>query len=676
MLQKLIKDKLYSFNCIFLAGLALLLTACGGGASSSGGGTSTIGIVPAPGSIGPVLYADATVLRPTLNAGTWTYRGTTVAYTGATPLAYTDTVSQSSSGTGVVETSSNMFNTSSDTLQLLSSTSQVTATTSLVNPFTGKTISLTYPEISGPVHVGDQVTIYQDHQNDSGIDVDGDGKHDAVDFAIYRLVVGTETVNPPNLPSQQAVRIDTIALARFSLSSTGNYTPIRTILTQSTWYAPNLGIVRQRLTTPISATDNKVADETLINWDGVTQGWGYTAFQSAVVPAGTATIAGAPIPSAQAVATYADHALILTEIPGNNIAALGYALHSMNTRGQITSTAAYFDRSVNAANMLITAVGQQLVAVAPTTQGKAFMNLYDNTGKIIGNSPNATLDLSGGLALNSGIGTVYIAGEGSRVWVGWVRDYTSNSVVNGIFTTNYYEDLVVRAFDVNGKPLTPEILLESGVGQGANINISLSAANGSLTTSYVSPTNGQQHIAVINDSNLTPVKKDFQLANLIFSSVLSTNTNSILFWLNSGGASNLGSTVQNGVLFDSSINPILAAGTTLDGQVLTTSGTQYVSGFNSASVLGNIVVLSNKGYGLFWSNDATATGYTTIASYQLGNGSLAAHAGSVVKLPVVTNGPSLMAQFADRIIILSDTNILPITSVSGTQLQSSVVWLH
>lgn len=673
MLQKLIRDKLYSCNCIFLA---LLLTACGGGTSSSGGGTSTTGIVPTPGSIGPVLYSDATVLRPTLNAATWTYRGTTVDHMGASPVTYTNTVSQSSSGTGFVEISSNMFNKGSDTLQLLSSTSQVKATTSLGNPFTGKTISLTYPEINGPVHAGDQVTIYQDHQDDSGFDVDGDGKHDAVDFAIYRIVVGTETVNVPNMSSQQAVRIDTIALARFSLSATGNYTPIQTILTQSTWYAPNVGVVRQRLITPISATDNNVTDETLVNWDGVTQGWGYSAFQTAVVPDGTPTFAGTPVPSAQAVATYADHALILTEIPGNTIAGLGYALHSMNTRGQITSTAAYLDRNVNAGNMLIAAVGQQLVAAAPTAQGKVFMNLYDNTGKIIGNSPNATLDLSGGLALNSGISTVHIAGEGSRVWVEWVRDYTSNSVVNGIFTTNYYEDLVVRAFDVNGKPLTPEILLESGVGQGANINISLSAANGSLTTSYVSPTNGQQHIAVINDSNLTPVKKDFQLANLTFSSVLSTNSNSILFWLNSGGASNLGSTVQNGALFDSSINPILAAGTTLDGQVLTTSGTQYVSGFNSASVLGNIVVLSNQGYGLFWSNDATATGYTTIASYQLGNGSLAAHAGSVVKLPVVTNEPSLMAQFADRVIILSNTNILPITSVSGTQLQTSVVWLH
>lgn len=74
---------------------AVLLTACGGG---SGGGEAAPSMVPTPPAVGKVLYADASVLRPTRNGARYTYRGVDRPWGEMTyaPTIYWKTVAQAS----------------------------------------------------------------------------------------------------------------------------------------------------------------------------------------------------------------------------------------------------------------------------------------------------------------------------------------------------------------------------------------------------------------------------------------------------------------------------------------------------------------------------------------------------------------------------------------------------
>src|ERR1700710_1594578 len=100
-------------------GLALAtavgLSAFGGGGGGDDvdpdGGTTTSHLIPTPLPLGVTLYGDASDMRPIKDGATWNYTGTTTAYTGATPVSYVTSTTQSASNdTAAVESTTNTGN--------------------------------------------------------------------------------------------------------------------------------------------------------------------------------------------------------------------------------------------------------------------------------------------------------------------------------------------------------------------------------------------------------------------------------------------------------------------------------------------------------------------------------------------------------------------------------------
>ena len=194
----------------FVLSALLALSACGGGGGgggaadgppSSGPGptSAATALVPTAPPVGAVLYADATSLRPLRDKAVWTYSGTSVAFPGATPVLYTTTSTHVAAADGSVsENYSNAGNDGVDTVAVRTVAGTVSSPQD--GNFSGKGASelIDVVELRSPVRQGDQYTALDKRFTDTNIDVDTDGKPDALDVAIYTRVIGNETVVLPN----------------------------------------------------------------------------------------------------------------------------------------------------------------------------------------------------------------------------------------------------------------------------------------------------------------------------------------------------------------------------------------------------------------------------------------------------------------------------------------------
>jgi hypothetical protein len=220
------------------------------------------GLVPAAPPIGVTLYSDATVLRPMVPGAIWQYEGVDSDGTG-----YSSTVSQAAQSVGVMESSSNAFNGGARGLHLAAVDGNVVQLDGL--DASGGFVDYDDPvELRSPVRVNDQFVIFELHDEASLSDSDGDGVGESFDMAMYRRVIGLETVRLAGLADQQAVRVDTVLAARAVLSRTALVQPVFTETT-STWYAPSRGIVRQTRTFVGPTGGSLVTSENLTGWSGL-----------------------------------------------------------------------------------------------------------------------------------------------------------------------------------------------------------------------------------------------------------------------------------------------------------------------------------------------------------------------------------------------------------------------
>jgi hypothetical protein len=251
-----------------MADFACRVTDCSGG-----GGTS--GLVPAAPATSVLITDDAAQLRPIRDGAVWTYSGTRIAYTGATPVVYVNRTTQSaSSSTSAIESSTNSSNQGPDTQSVSISGGVVGSPLAIDFAGTGQPETVPFIEMRSPVRQGDQFTIWDRHYTDTNIDIDGDSIHDALDIALYGRVMGLETLNLPGLSALTTVRVDIIERARVTASSSGAPSPVVESVIQ-TWYAPGIGIVRQRSSTPTaSGNDVQIVEEQLTSWSGLAQASG------------------------------------------------------------------------------------------------------------------------------------------------------------------------------------------------------------------------------------------------------------------------------------------------------------------------------------------------------------------------------------------------------------------
>lgn len=643
--------------------LSLLLAACGGGSGSSSG-VSSSGLVPPPSSLGATLVADATTLRPLIAGSSWGYAGTDTVNGSST--SYTDTVTQTATGNAITEAASNAFNGGTDTTSL--SADGGTVTNRALAQFPGGTSQqLSYPELRSPVRQNDQMTVHDQHYADIGSDLDGDGKNDSGDIGIYRVVIGMEDVALPNGTTQHAVRVDMIAMVRATLSSNGAVTPAVRAALQSTWYAPGIGIVKQRLTTPVSDTSNEVVEEVLTYFDGITKGFGTKPATEVRVAADAAVGAGQSLPDANAVVAFPDHAVVIGTYMDAARATQYTALSSIDTNGKVLRTSLY--TGVPTSGFL--SVGGQLVAVATGNDAvqpcQAKLLHFDAHGAQFDANSNSAITFApaAGQTLCNDVSQLMSASDGNRLWLAMVR--------HSLSTGGWVTDLFVQPFDDQGTPLAGETrLLSANTFLSDNLSFggialkSVSAAGGKVVVGYATDASSSLKLASITSAGvLTQASVGPATASSNGPTLLATPGGAALLWQ---GPTDIATNIApvRGSLLDSNLMPLLSNGS-LDTQTLPAS---LAGCLNCALLLngsGETLLVGNTNF----SNSQSAT--MTFASFSTSAGALASQAVSPVQLSLadVTRDGSGISQirvvpFADRVLIVAAAN---------SRLYTKIAWL-
>lgn len=267
-----------------MVAFAVVLSGCGGGGGDGGGAdTSTpTGLVPTAPPPGATLFSDAAVFRPLRDTALWEYEGAQVRVGSEQLLkTYTNVVTHALNTDGsVVEAASNPDGTDTPVSQEVSLRSGEVHAKGPTDLGNGPT-ALDQLELRSPVRANDQYTVI-DTRIDLGVDLDGDGLHEVADLAIYTRVVGAETVDIVNYPQIQTLHVTTTIASRVRASKTGDYGPVASG-TIDVWYAAGVGIVKRQLDMPANVGGTPPGSirtrttETLVSWDGVTEGIGHMA---------------------------------------------------------------------------------------------------------------------------------------------------------------------------------------------------------------------------------------------------------------------------------------------------------------------------------------------------------------------------------------------------------------
>lgn len=240
--------------------VASVMTGCGGG---GGDGDNSTGLVPAPPALGATLFADATDVRPLVAGASWRYDGT-----DPNGAAYSNTVTHTAAPTGVIESSTNEFAQGPSDLHVAVVNGNIVQPDAIDVDGDSVNDIANVIELRTPIRVNDQITVFD--QRIPGVlpDIDGDGRMEALDLAMYSRVIGLENVVLAS-GTISAVRVDHFVLGRLVASRDGYKFPTVT-LKQSVWYSESLGIVRQRLDSPADdGISRDVSDEKLVDVSGL-----------------------------------------------------------------------------------------------------------------------------------------------------------------------------------------------------------------------------------------------------------------------------------------------------------------------------------------------------------------------------------------------------------------------
>jgi hypothetical protein len=518
------------------------------------------------------------------------------------------------------------------------------------------------------VRQNDQVTVLDKHFADIGSDFDGDGKNESGDLGIYRVVAGMDDVALPNGTTQHAVRVDMIALARVTLSATGESSPATQVALQSTWYASGIGVVKRRLTTPVSATSDEVAEEVLTYFDGITKGFGAKPASVARMADDATVGAGQALQSAHDVVAFPDHAVIISSFVDAQSTRYT-AFSSIDTNGKVTHTSLY----AGGASGRYVPVGSQLVAVMPSSdinqRCQVQLLRFDSNGVQPTSSSNSVVTFApaAGQTLCSDVSQLMFASDGNRLWLAMVRHSLSSS--------GWVTDLFVQPFDANGTPLAGETtVLSVNTFQSDSVSLSpgialksISAAGNKVLIAYITDNSGSVKLASITDAGIvTRASYAPATASSVGPTLLATQSAAALLWQGAQDSSTHLAPAL-GVMLDSNLTPLLSSGSSsLDAQTLPAALAGCV----------NCAVFQNLG------SDALLIGRTdfptdkpgtmTFAIYKTNVGALASQTVSPVQLSlaeVSSYGSGInrvqLVPFADRMLVLVTAN---------NQLYTKIVW--
>ncbi len=644
---------------------AFLMAACGGGGGGGaapggvgiGGGVTSL--VPTAPAVGAVLYSSATTLRPLRSGATWNYRGTRTDYTGAAPLAYETSTSQSAaSAGGATEAATNSANDGPAVQTVVVSGGGISTRQSV--DFAGKGVAQAFDaiELRSPVRQDDQYTILDKRYTDTAIDADGDGKPDALDVAIYARVVGNETLALPNLPPIKVLRVDTFVLARITGSSTGQVSPIVQSRLRS-WYADGIGIVRQISVQPTaSGTDVTTTDEQLSSWDGVTNGFGAMAQVPAAIPASNSAFPGSVLPSDRArFAAFAfnDHVLLFTDPPGS---ASGTLISRLDFRGAIQSATL-----VSNGCGVLTAYAAGLICLGGAASSSSVdyvLTRLDSDGNVVGATGGARINLAGGRTSTT-VDRVVGAVDGTTLWLFWGRGYY-DFVIGQVAG-----ELILRPYSLDGVALAPEIVV------GPNgVNLSLTAGAGRVTLSWL-----QQTAPPLADWIVATAST----AGVSATRVLATNldsTNGLVRHLRAGDLDVMawsqvpGTRVEGvgGIVFDPPLSPRRAGATLSDERIAGVPA--YNGAVPSIEAVGSRLAFTTlQQQATLWPGDTSTSAVWAVSWLDIGTGPLA-----ITPVSTVRWGAAQPLGYRNGQVLLADRILVFEPRVSNFGLGTTVVWLN
>lgn len=582
--------------------LACVLSACGGGGGGGGDDEEPVqssGLVPTAPTPGATLYADATVLRPIADGARWTYRGTAEIAAQATTI-YENVVSHARASDGtMVESATDIGHTGTGE-QAVSAAGGEVATTAGFALADEPATALRHLELRSPVRVNDQYTTLDLHRQDSGYDLDGDSRNDAIDYAIYTRVIGTETVDLLHAPGLKTVRVRTTQAVRYTLTYSGQQTDVVSATTDL-WYAEGVGIVKRVDDYPASVaeTGRDVTTEELVVFDGVAKGLGPMAMAS------LSAAGGQRVQEFRAAVGFGDHALLMTMLqPGQGA---GVTVHKLDVRGQWISShdAASFPNF----DAQLVRVGDRALAVARDDAG-IVMQSFDADGAPAG---NGTVRLvSGTLTRLAEGGWIRAAASNDTLWVVWEEQVGDSS---GTYR------LRAQPFDTAGQAQAAASTLTEGLSTAGDIS-HLSAEGNTSAGAVISWTESRDGVESLGyatlDGSSTPGLH--VIGPMSFSAVLhpaSTPAGSVLLWTSPSSGNAL-----SGLALANDGSVVTTPGASMLEEVL---GIDWWSNVNEGFVLSSGATVDIVAWRLgevLWPGDSENTLYT-VTELTPGKGPLA-----------------------------------------------------
>lgn len=454
--------------------VALLLAACGGG--GGGGSSSTPAPVPAPApapapppppSLIPpapapaeVLSTEAIQLRPLQAEASWTYQGESVQVRAdgssfGTIVSYQNIVKHLlRGGGGVIEQASNAGNEGSSSKELLLSGQEVRSIEQLDLAGSGKPQTIQWPELRSPVRAGDQYTLLDSTLIELTKDLDGDGKNDAVEVAVYARVVGAEVLPSQRFGTLDSVRVDTFIRARAKLTLSKIEAPVVEARAK-VWYAQGLGIVRQTIEeVPDTNGLRRVYTEQLRSFQAADRGLGFTELVPLRLPADFPGTPGEAIKPSSNIARQAGGSAFLINRSYNNSYNSALLIH-LTSQGSLDAAQIATDVQVEDDWL---GHSEGLLNVRAPGFAPLELRNFDLQGRRVDSTPPQAIDLRLGDSTAIRGFKLEKAVDGRQLWITWtLMSRTPDSRPGAI---RYESRLWLRGFDrLTGQPLGDPVQL-------------------------------------------------------------------------------------------------------------------------------------------------------------------------------------------------------------------------
>lgn len=462
---------------------SIMLAACGGGGGGGEAGTSTTagtgtstprvtasGFVPTAPSPVETLYSDAATLRPMRDEALWVYRGVRTQGSSKTVYAaFRQTVAELS---GFSERFSSPLEGASEVRTLSTANGVVMLQSGMGLPTGVRAGSVV--ELRSPVRRDDQVTLLDQAGIALAEDLDNDKKTDTIDVGAWSRVIGNEDIDLPEMgKTMRALRVDVTVVSRVQMSSKATPEATKTVV-ESTWYAPDLGVIRRSTSTTTSTgTTNVQTDERLQYWDGVDRGIGLVPSVPIAVSGGSPGV-GPWLSMPVSAVRSGKQAFLLSQ---RSTGATGVTLSVLDLRGRVVATVDHSDIDVaslpqtdlmplgDGVGMVFKEAG---VYLDPYQLENLRLVRFDAQGQRVG---------SAWLVDGAVPGTLKAASDGSTVWVSWVEQTLA---LDGL-------KVMVQAFDASGRSLTSPLQLDRRAGLNTPDGMAIAAANGRALVSWRQP---------------------------------------------------------------------------------------------------------------------------------------------------------------------------------------------